>query len=68
MARVIIVELTNIGKRYLLEYRKRLSFKESFLNLFKRNSRQKEFWALKDINLIGIESPGLTSSLSSMPE
>ena len=45
------IELKDIGKRYLLEYRDRLSLKESILNLYKGTSRQKEIWALKDINL-----------------
>lgn len=45
------IQLANICKRYLLEYRDRLSLKKSFLNLFKGNKRQKEFCALKEIIL-----------------
>lgn len=48
---MFIVQLKNVGKKYLLEYRNRLSIKESFLNLCKGAPKRKEFWALKEINL-----------------
>lgn len=50
---MLAIQLNNIGKRYRLEYKNRdkLSLKESFLDLFRGDIRQREFWALKEINL-----------------
>lgn len=45
------LELKEIEKSYLLDYRYKVSLKSELLNLFKKNSRPKRFWALKDINL-----------------
>lgn len=46
-----VIQLTSVGKRYLLEYRKKISLKELFLNLYKGIPRYNELWALKEINL-----------------
>jgi ABC-type polysaccharide/polyol phosphate transport system ATPase subunit len=50
---MLAIQLNNLGKKYRLEYRNRdrLSIKESFLDLCRGNIKQKEFWALKEINL-----------------
>src|SRR3989338_6561857 len=46
------IRLTNVGKRYLLEYKYRQSLGRILLNLLRRGaSLQKEFWALNNINL-----------------
>ncbi len=45
------IKLNDVGKRYLLNYRDRLSLKDSFLNLCKGTPQRKEFWALKGIDL-----------------
>src|SRR3989338_3434977 len=48
---MMIAELKNIGKRYILKNGERRSFRESIANLFNGGQMKKEFWALKEINL-----------------
>lgn len=44
--------LSDVGKRYLLEYRNRNSLKETFFNLGRPSRyRRREFWALEGINI-----------------
>src|SRR3989338_7137277 len=45
------VILSKVGKRYLWEYRGRLSLREKFFNFGQKGRRQREFWALEGIDI-----------------
>ena len=49
-----MIEIINVSMRYNLGIEKEFSLKQGFVDLFKRNRKEKinnEFWALRDINL-----------------
>jgi len=48
---MVALELNNVSKKYRIEYRKRLSIKDAFFDLFKARCKRKEFLALINISL-----------------
>ncbi len=44
------IEVKNVGKRFRLKHEKERSFKSTLLNVFKRQTLQEDFWALRNIS------------------
>lgn len=67
------VKLYNIWKKYRIDYKRRLSFRDNLLNLFKGFKPNNDFWALKGIDfdiakgkavgIIGANGSGKTTLL-----
>lgn len=47
-----ILEINNISKKFIINHEKQpyLSLRDSFFNLFKRDSTEEDFWALHDVS------------------